>query len=428
MKSNLAINQDHKLEKEADIMGSKAEKESRNEETQIEEISRVVSNTANNNIIQMAANKKVQEKRKIRLWEPNSRAVAEVEADDTQTIELLKGSGYKESSKGEKGNWVLKVGNSNNISDVTVLQKVLVSSEYLDMPKDPVTQKHVPFGTYGELTKQAVIKFQSKKGLKADGIVGPDTWKAMQLPWSKETNEPHREHHQYTIILNNKNTYNGGNKSTDDKTPSNEKTKTAGGEINYLANIKSNLYILGYKNVYNDYKAARNQFLKDYFDKGHSLHADFIRMGKGEHDSTVLEWTNKALAHKIARNAKDVQAVENGDKELNNEIDQYYKFAMDYFNDPEVSWFIPYRSDVKYVWQFIDDNAKALGLSENQVKLLKADYVFYSECTVDNLTLMWNERNNPFDGWMLLNANRPGYRALSNAKGIRNKIAGKLKN
>ena len=136
MKSGLAINQDHQLEKEADIMGSKAEKESGNGDSQIEGNSQVVSNSANNNIIQMAANKKGQGKRKIRLWEPNSRAVAEVEADDTQTLELLKNNGYKESSKGEKGNWVLKVGNSNNISDVTVLQKVLVSNEYLDMPKD----------------------------------------------------------------------------------------------------------------------------------------------------------------------------------------------------------------------------------------------------------------------------------------------------
>ena len=309
MKSGLAINQDHKLEKEADIMGGKAEKESSNGEIQIEENPREVSNSANNNITQMAAEKKLQAKRKIRLWEPNSRAVAEVDADNTQTIELLKRNGYKESSESERGNWVLKVGNSNNIMDATVLQKVLVKSGYLDMPNDPVTQKHIPFGTYGELTKQAVMKFQKKMGLKADGIVGPDTWKAMQLPWSKETNEPHREHDQYQVLLNDKNIYNDGNKAADDKTPSNEKTKTAGGEINYLANIKSNLYILGYKSVYNDYIAARNQILKDYFDNGHSLHADFIRMGEGEHNKTVLEWTDKALAHKITRHEKESQGT-----------------------------------------------------------------------------------------------------------------------
>ena len=426
MKSGLAINEDDKLEKEADIMGGKAEKESSNGEIQIEENPRVVSNSINNNIIQKAANKKTQEKRKIRLWEPKSGTVAEVDADDTKTIDTLISQGYERTSKNENESWLLKVGNSNNKNDVTVLQKVLVISGYLNMPKDSTAQKHVHFGTYGELTKQAVMKFQDKKGLKADGIVGPDTWQAMELPWSKETNEPHRTHHQYHIILNNKNIYNDGNKAADNKTPSNEKTKAAG-EIDYLTNIKSNLYILGYKNVYNDYKAARNQFLKDYFEKGHSLHADFIRMGEGEHHSSVLEWTNKALAHKITRNGKDAQREGKDDKELNNDIDLYYKLAMDYFNDPEVSWFIPYRSDVKYIWQFIDDNAKALGLSEYQVKLLKADYVFYSDCTVDNLTLMWNEINNPFDGWMLINATCPGYKAITNAKGIRNKIEGKIK-
>ena len=427
MKSGLAINEDDKLEKEAELMGGKAEKESLDVEIQIEENPRIVSNSVNSSIIQMTADKKLQGKRKIRLWEPKSGTVAEVDADNTQTIDTLISQGYERTSKNENESWLLKVGNSNNKNDVTVLQKVLVISRYLNMPKDSTAQKHVPFGTYGELTKQAVMKFQNKMGMKADGIVGPDTWQAMELPWSKETNEPHRTHHQYHIILNNKNIYNDGNKAADNKTPSNEKTKAAGGEIDYLANIKSNLYILGYKNVYTDYKATRNQFLKDYFDNGHSLHADFIRMGEGEHNSTVLEWTNKALAHKITRNGKDAQGAGKDDKELNNDIDLYYKFAMDYFNDPEVSWFIPYKSDVKYVWQFIDNNAKALGFSEYQVKLLKADYVFHSDCTVDDLTLMWNERNNPFDGWMLINATCPGHKALINAKGIRNKIAGKIK-
>ncbi len=165
------------------------------------------------------------------------------------------------------------------------------------------------------------MKFQNKMGMKPDGIVGPGTWKAMQLPWSKETNEPHREDHQYLIILNNKNIHNDVKKAGDNKTPSN-------GEVDYLANIKSNLYILGYKNVYTDYKAARNQFLKDYFDNGHSLHADFIRMGEGEHNSTVLEWTNKALAHKITRNAKNAQGLENK-RDINYFIDGFIEHFTD---------------------------------------------------------------------------------------------------
>jgi|GEM_PF-2065059 len=239
LKSDLAVNQDRKLEEEADIMGSKAENESKKEEMQIEEKSRVVSNVINNNIIQMAADKKVQKKRKVRLWEPNSGAVAEVDADNTQTIELLKSNGYKETSEGNKNNWVLKVGDNNNKSDVTVLQKVLIKSGYLEMPKDPATQQPVPFGTYGDLTKQAVKKFQSKKGLKVDGIVGPATWKAMLLPWSKETNEPHREHHQYQIILNNKNIYSNGSKTD------NKKVKSSGNESKTSSSIHIDLNLSG---------------------------------------------------------------------------------------------------------------------------------------------------------------------------------------
>jgi peptidoglycan hydrolase-like protein with peptidoglycan-binding domain len=34
-------------------------------------------------------------------------------------------------------------------------------------------------GVFGSSTKQAVIDFQTTYGLPADGIVGPDTWKAL---------------------------------------------------------------------------------------------------------------------------------------------------------------------------------------------------------------------------------------------------------
>lgn len=36
-----------------------------------------------------------------------------------------------------------------------------------------------PDGIYGPLTKQAVQRFQSDKGLTIDGIVGPNTWAAL---------------------------------------------------------------------------------------------------------------------------------------------------------------------------------------------------------------------------------------------------------
>ncbi|OUM96619.1 MAG: spore cortex-lytic enzyme [Thermobacillus sp. ZCTH02-B1] len=35
-------------------------------------------------------------------------------------------------------------------------------------------------GYFGEHTRQAVVKFQKKYGLQADGIVGPATWKALR--------------------------------------------------------------------------------------------------------------------------------------------------------------------------------------------------------------------------------------------------------
>ena len=319
MKPNEALNDDHQLEKEADIMGQKAAKEYFISEIQIKENPREVSNQHNDRVIQKKADKN---NRKIRLYEPKSGAVAEVDAQNTQTIDLLLSEGYKNSStKGEKENWVLKAGHRNINDDVVVLQKFLVSCRYLIMPISSSTNKRVPFGTYGELTKQAVIKFQEKKGLKSDGIVGPDTWKAALLPWNKESNEPDRHNHQYLIILSNKSILHDEKK--DDKN-----TK---GDIDSFANIKSNLYILGYHNVYKDYKAARNQFLKEFFDKGHSLHADFIRMGKEEHYSSLLAWTDRALAGKITRNKKESQGTGNNKSVANSFKDGFINFFTSQF-------------------------------------------------------------------------------------------------
>lgn len=299
MKSGKAVNDDEHLEKEADVMSRKAEKESYNRQIQVKEKPQEVSNQHNDRVIQKKAHRNEQ---KVRLYEPISGAVAEVDAQKTQTIELLLSKGYKKSStKGEKESWVLKVEHGNIKGDVIVFQKFLVSCGYLDMPISSSTNERVPFGTYGELTKQAVMKFQEKKGLKADGIVGADTWKAALLPWNKESNEPDRHNHQYLIILSNKNILH------DEK----KENKNAKGDINYLTNIKSNLYVLGYHNVYKDYKAARNLFLKEFHDKGHSLYVDFIRMGDGEHYSSLLSWTDRALAGKITRNKKETKGTGN---------------------------------------------------------------------------------------------------------------------
>ena len=43
------------------------------------------------------------------------------------------------------------------------------------------------------------------------------------------------------------------------------------------------------------------------------------------------------------------------------EIDEYYKDAMKYYNNPDNNWFIPYRKGVKELWEFIDLVANEYG-------------------------------------------------------------------
>lgn len=68
---------------------------------------------------------------------------------------------------------VLEVGSSG--SDVTKVQKKLIGWGYLAGTAD---------GKYGEKTRQAVIAFQRKNGLAADGRVGPATAAAMGVTLS----------------------------------------------------------------------------------------------------------------------------------------------------------------------------------------------------------------------------------------------------
>lgn len=55
-------------------------------------------------------------------------------------------------------------------ANVTFIQQLLIEKGYL---------KHQATGYYGPLTTQAVITFQKTCGLKTDGIVGPQTYKAL---------------------------------------------------------------------------------------------------------------------------------------------------------------------------------------------------------------------------------------------------------
>ncbi len=68
---------------------------------------------------------------------------------------------------------VLEVGSSG--SDVTKVQKKLIQWGYLSGSAD---------GRYGEKTRQAVVAFQRRNGLAADGRVGPATAAAMGVTLS----------------------------------------------------------------------------------------------------------------------------------------------------------------------------------------------------------------------------------------------------
>ena len=56
--------------------------------------------------------------------------------------------------------------------DVEMLQRILFSIGYNVGPID---------GIFGPMTMQAVIDFQIDNNLVADGIVGPQTWAAIDL-------------------------------------------------------------------------------------------------------------------------------------------------------------------------------------------------------------------------------------------------------
>jgi peptidoglycan hydrolase-like protein with peptidoglycan-binding domain len=57
-------------------------------------------------------------------------------------------------------------------ADVEFVQRVLTSVGYNVGPID---------GIYGPMTMQAVIQFQMDNNLVPDGIVGPQTWAAIDL-------------------------------------------------------------------------------------------------------------------------------------------------------------------------------------------------------------------------------------------------------
>jgi len=66
---------------------------------------------------------------------------------------------------------------------VKYLQNLLKEAGVLK-PTDPVD------GLFGSITEQAVKAFQTKKGLRADGFVGPNTWTALESATPKKLRYP----------------------------------------------------------------------------------------------------------------------------------------------------------------------------------------------------------------------------------------------
>ncbi|WP_050179645.1 NlpC/P60 family protein [Domibacillus robiginosus] len=84
------------------------------------------------------------------------------------------------------GDQTLKEGMTHK--DVTELQSVLKNKGYFTVNTTTY---------FGSVTKKAVIDFQKKKGLKADGIVGPSTYKALGVSVTKNTS-PSQVKNTYT--------------------------------------------------------------------------------------------------------------------------------------------------------------------------------------------------------------------------------------
>lgn len=84
------------------------------------------------------------------------------------------------------GRPILRIGNKSPRVEVQALQIDLAALGYHSGKAD---------GLFGSRTKKAVIGFQSDQGLIADGIVGPQTWAAME----RASALPKRDHTEQTL-------------------------------------------------------------------------------------------------------------------------------------------------------------------------------------------------------------------------------------
>ena len=98
--------------------------------------------------------------------------------------------------------WKIKLGEENNVDDVTVLQKVLINKGFLERQTD-ASGNSLPFGTYDIASRNAVMQYQVTNGMTPDGIVDQNEWLSLSLPWDDQNKEPSRNNSKYMGILNN---------------------------------------------------------------------------------------------------------------------------------------------------------------------------------------------------------------------------------
>ena len=75
-----------------------------------------------------------------------------------------------------KGDPVLKIGRSG--PSVVKLKKLLYSQGIRNFSGKTNSNRYIPY--FGKYTKEAVMRFQKENGLRADGVVGPSTWRALR--------------------------------------------------------------------------------------------------------------------------------------------------------------------------------------------------------------------------------------------------------
>ncbi|MCZ4637447.1 peptidoglycan-binding domain-containing protein, partial [Streptomyces rubrogriseus] len=103
-------------------------------------------------------------------WEPEPAAAAPPTCEKPVVYADTDGRGYQ---AGHSGTWDFTIARGDGGSQVRELQCLL---RYLH----GITAVGEVDGDFGPMTQGAVVTFQERAGLDADGIVGPATWRALR--------------------------------------------------------------------------------------------------------------------------------------------------------------------------------------------------------------------------------------------------------